>query len=58
MLVNDRYSRQILLEKIKKSGQEKLAKSRIAVIGCGALGTTIVNNLARSGIGHIRVVDL
>jgi adenylyltransferase/sulfurtransferase len=57
MHVNDRYSRQILLERIKKNGQEKLAKSHIVIIGCGALGTTIANNLARSGIGHIRVVD-
>jgi len=57
MLVNNRYSRQILLEKIKKSGQEELAKGRIVIIGCGALGTTIANNLVRSGIGHIIVVD-
>ena len=57
MLSNDRYSRQILLEKIEKSGQERLLKSHVVIIGCGALGTTIANNLARSGIGHIKIVD-
>ena len=53
----ERYSRQIVLDKIKESGQEKLAKSKVVIIGCGALGTTIANNLARSGIGHIKLVD-
>jgi len=57
MFANNRYSRQILLEKIRETGQKKFAKSRIAVIGCGALGTTIANNLVRAGIGYIRVVD-
>jgi adenylyltransferase/sulfurtransferase len=57
MLVNDRYSRQILLKNIRKEGQEKLANSSAVTIGCGALGTTIANNLVRAGIGHIRVVD-
>ena len=57
MPANDRYSRHILLEKIKKSGQEKLAKSHVAIIGCGGLGTTMANNLTRSGIGHIKIVD-
>ncbi len=57
MPVNDRYSRQILLKNIRTKGQDKLAKSSTAVIGCGALGTTIANNLARAGVGYIRVVD-
>ncbi len=57
MPVNDRYSRQILLKNIQKEGQEKLANSSAAIIGCGALGTTIGNNLVRAGIGYIRVVD-
>ncbi len=57
MLANDRYSRQILLRDIQHDGQEKLARGHVVIIGCGALGTTIANNLVRSGIGHIRVVD-
>lgn len=57
MPANDRYSRQILLRDIQHDGQEKLAKSHVVIIACGALGTTIANNLARSGIGHIKIVD-
>lgn len=54
---NDRYSRQIVLTNIQEQGQEKLARSRVVVIGCGALGTTIANNLVRAGIGHMKIVD-
>ena len=57
MPVNDRYSRQIFLKNIQKEGQIKLANSKVAVIGCGALGTTIANNLVRAGIGYLRFVD-
>jgi len=57
MFINDRYSRQRVLKNIQDDGQERLANSRIVVIGCGALGTTIANNLVRSGIGNIKIVD-
>ena len=57
MHVSERYSRQTLLKDIQKEGQKKLAKSRVVVIGCGALGTTIANNLVRSGIGYVKLVD-
>jgi len=53
----DRYSRQVLVAKIGKSGQERLLRSRALVIGCGALGTVIANNLVRAGIGYMRIVD-
>lgn len=38
-------------------GQKKLLKSRVTVIGCGALGCHSSALLARAGIGFIRVVD-
>lgn len=53
----DRYSRQILVAEIGESGQEKLLSSRVLVVGCGALGTVIANNLVRAGIGYIKIVD-
>jgi adenylyltransferase/sulfurtransferase len=46
-----------VLKNIGKKGQEKLLKSKVVIIGCGALGTTIVDNLVRSGIGNIRIID-
>ena len=57
MPANDRYSRHILLKTIRKQGQQRLTKSRVVIIGCGALGTTIANNLVRSGVGFVRIVD-
>lgn len=53
----DRYSRQILVDQIGASGQEKLQRSRVLVVGCGALGTVIANNLVRAGVGYLKIVD-
>ena len=52
-----RYHRQYLFKRIGEAGQRRLAASRVAVIGCGALGTVIVNTLGRAGVGFIRIVD-
>ncbi len=53
----ERYSRQILFAPLGQEGQERLLKSRVAVIGLGALGTVTANNLARAGVGYLRLVD-
>jgi len=52
-----RYHRQYLFHKIKEDGQKKISSSRVTVIGCGALGTVLVNTLARAGVGFLRIVD-
>ena len=54
---NERYSRQILFSPIGNQGQNKLSKSKIAIIGCGGLGSNTANNLARAGVGFIRIID-
>jgi molybdopterin/thiamine biosynthesis adenylyltransferase len=38
-------------------GQIKLLQSSVAVVGAGGLGGTIIELLARQGIGHITVID-
>lgn len=53
----DRYSRQIIMNEIGQAGQELLLNAVVAIIGLGALGTVIANNLARAGIGHLRLID-
>ncbi len=55
--VPERYSRQARFSAIGAAGQAKLAAARIAVIGCGALGSAVVDLLARAGIGEIIIVD-
>ena len=52
-----RYSRQIAYKKIGSAGQEMISAARAAIIGMGALGTAIANNLARSGMGYLRLID-
>src|SRR5262249_55320712 len=53
----DRYSRQTLFGPIGKQGQQRLQAASVVIIGCGALGTGIANNLCRAGIGHILIAD-
>src|SRR5437660_6667296 len=53
----DRYSRQTLFGPIGKDGQKRLGDSSVAIIGCGALGTALANNLCRAGIGSLIIAD-
>ncbi|MCU1290221.1 MAG: UBA/THIF-type binding protein [Acidobacteria bacterium] len=55
--MNERYSRQILFGGIGKQGQEKLLSSRVLLVGCGALGASHAEMLARAGVGKLRIVD-
>ncbi len=55
--VLDRYSRQILFPGIGKKGQEKLSRSYVVVIGCGALGSIISTSLVRAGVAKVRIID-
>src|SRR5579864_8239687 len=57
MSVLDRYSRQTLFGPIGKEGQQQLLASSVTIIGCGALGTVLANNLCRAGIGRITIAD-
>lgn len=51
------FIRQTTLPEIGKIGQEKLNRSKIAVIGCGGLGSAAAVYLAASGVGHIHLID-
>jgi molybdopterin-synthase adenylyltransferase len=55
--LDERYSRQELFAGIGIEGQRKLLASRIAIIGCGATGSTLASLLARAGVGTIRIID-
>ncbi|MEW6359516.1 MAG: ThiF family adenylyltransferase [Planctomycetota bacterium] len=55
--LDDRYSRQVLFWAIGEDGQRKLARGSVIVIGCGALGSMMANNVVRSGIGRVVLVD-
>jgi len=53
----ERYSRQTLFGPVGKAGQERLLASSATIIGCGALGTVLANNLCRAGVGHLVIAD-
>ena len=53
----ERYSRQIRFSGIGPAGQQRLLDARVAVVGCGALGSFQAGALARAGIGFLRIID-
>jgi len=52
-----RYSRQLMLKEVGTTGQEKLQRAKVLVIGAGGLGSPALYYLAAAGIGRIGVVD-
>ncbi len=53
----ERYKRQIVLKNIGKEGQERLKKTRVAIVGVGGLGSISAMYLASMGVGFLRIVD-
>jgi adenylyltransferase/sulfurtransferase len=53
----DRYARQILLPQIQEAGQDKIGAATVMLIGAGALGCTIADQLTRAGIGKLVLID-
>ena len=53
-----RYERQIRFKSLGTDGQRCLSSSRILVFGAGALGSHIIDQLARMGAHHFAVVDM
>jgi adenylyltransferase/sulfurtransferase len=52
-----RYHRQILLPGFGEEGQRRLLDAHALVVGCGALGSVIIDCLARAGVGTLTIVD-
>jgi molybdopterin-synthase adenylyltransferase len=47
----------VLFQGIGREGQRKLASARVALVGCGATGSSLASLLARAGVGSIRIID-
>ena len=52
-----RFEKQIILKKIGISGQNKIKKSKVLIIGMGGLGCPLLTYLAAAGIYNIGIAD-
>lgn len=57
MQVDGRYSRQERFQPLGAEGQRRIGSARVAIAGCGALGTLQAESLARAGVGTLRIID-
>ena len=51
------YSRQILLDGWDIEAQEKLKLANVLIVGCGGIGCTTAEFLARAGVGKLTLID-
>lgn len=53
----ERYARHIILKEVGGTGQAKLLKSKVAIIGAGGLGSPLLMYLAAAGVGTLGLID-
>jgi adenylyltransferase/sulfurtransferase len=52
-----RYTKQIMLPEIGITGQEKLRKAKVLVVGAGGLGCPVLQYLTVAGVGRIAIAE-
>lgn len=55
--IRQRYSRQIAMDEIGEEGQCRMLRSKVVIVGCGALGSMVAMQLAGAGIGRLMIAD-
>ncbi|MCC7013455.1 MAG: ThiF family adenylyltransferase [Planctomycetes bacterium] len=56
-MTSPRFDRQVRFAALGAGGQERLERSSVLIVGCGALGGSLAMTLVRSGIGRVVLVD-
>jgi adenylyltransferase/sulfurtransferase len=52
-----RFEKQIILKKIGISGQKKIKKAKVLIVGMGGLGCPLLTYLASAGVSEIGIID-
>lgn len=55
MSIGQRYMRN--LNALSEEDCDALANAHVTIVGCGGLGGHVIENLARIGVGRLRVID-
>lgn len=53
----ERFARQIIVPEIGGAGQVALAQAKVTLVGLGGIGSPVLQYLAGSGIGHLRLIE-
>lgn len=53
----DRHHRQSLLPDFGPASSDTLRAAHAAIVGCGALGSSVIDHLARAGVGTLTILD-
>ena len=55
--ISEYFQRQTAIPEIGTKGLERLQEAKIAVVGVGGVGAAAAEYLAKSGIGHLKLID-
>lgn len=52
-----RFARHIVLPELGGAGQVALAKAHVVMVGCGGIGSPVLQYLAAAGVGQLTLID-
>jgi sulfur-carrier protein adenylyltransferase/sulfurtransferase len=55
--MSDRYARQMAVPEIGASGQARLGRAAVLVVGAGGLGSVVLQYSSAAGVGRLTIVD-